>query len=265
MPAPSTRKSQSGGSTCAAVDSAGGRTQLAQLTTVFIVLIVILFLTGPLSYMPIAVLAAIVFVIAVELVDVKTMRQIFLQRPSEFWIALLTAGTVVFVGVEEGIILAIILSLLDHTRRGYRPSNTVLTVDNDGIRRSMPVSSRGQLFPGLIVYRFNHSMYYANCDQFKSEVLELVNGAQPPVSWFCLDLGAADDVDFSAAEAIRETIGLLKQRGIRFTLVEVQANVQTELDRYGITGLVGKQFIFGRIHELEPVYKTQDSEVKGEN
>jgi len=237
------------------VDSAGGRTQLAQLTTVFIVLIVLLFLTGPLSYMPIAVLAAIVFVIAVELVDVKQMRQILLQRPSEFWIAVLTAGTVVFVGVGEGIILAIVLSLLDHTRRGYRPSNTVLSVDSDGIRNSTPVSSRGQLFPGLIVYRFNHSMYYANCEQFKTEVRELITGAQPPISWFCLDLGAVDDVDFSAAEALRETYELLKQRGIRFTLVEVQANVRAELDRYGITKLVGNEYIFGRIHELEPAYK----------
>ncbi len=219
------------------VDSAGGRSQLAQLTTVFIVLVVLLFLTGPLSYMPIAVLATIVFVIAVELINVKEMKQIFLQRPNEFWIAVLTAGIVVFVGVEEGIILAIILSLLDHTRRGYRPSNSVLSIDSDGIRHPTPISSLGQLLPGLIVYCFNHSMYYANCEQFKAEVHELITGAQAPLSWFCLDLGAVDDVDFSAAEALRETIELLKQRGIRFTLVEVQANVHAELDRYGITGL----------------------------
>jgi MFS superfamily sulfate permease-like transporter len=192
------------------------------------------------------------------------MRQIFLQRPSEFWIALLTAGTVVLVGVEEGIILAIVLSLLDHTRLGYRPSNTVLSVDSDGVRHSAPVSSRGQLFPGLIVYRFNHSMYYANCDQFRTEVRELITRAQPPLSWFCLDLGAVDDIDFSAAEALREAYQLLSQRGIRFTLVEVQANVLAELDRFSITRLIGNQYIFGRIHELEPAFKksTSGSEVK---
>lgn len=243
------------------VDSAGGRTQLAQLTTVLIVLVVLLFLTGPLSYMPIPVLAAIVFVIAIELIDVREMRQIFLQRPSEFWIALLTAGIVVFVGVEEGIILAIVLSLLDHTRRGYRPSNTVLSVDSDGIRHSTPVSSRGQLSPGLIVYRFNHSMYYANCDQFKTEVHELITGAQPPLAWFCLHLAAVDDVDFSAAETIRETHELLKQRGIRFVLVEVQPNVRSELDRYGITELIENQYIFDRIHDVDPAYK-QSTQIK---
>jgi MFS superfamily sulfate permease-like transporter len=103
-------------------------------------------------------------------------------------------------------------------------------------------------------------MYYANCEQFKTEVRELITGAQPALSWFCLHLAAVDDVDFSAAEALRETYELLKQRGIRFTLVEVQSNVRAELDRYGITGLIGNQYIFGRIHDLEPAYKqsTQD-------
>jgi high affinity sulfate transporter 1 len=236
------------------VDSAGGRSQLAQLTTVLIVLVVLLFLTAPLSYMPIAVLAAIVFVIGVELVDLKQMRRIFAQRPSEFWVALLTAGTVVFVGVEEGIILAIFLSLLDHTRRGYRPSNTLLSVDKDGQRRTTPVTSRAQLHPGLMVYRFNHSMYYANSEQFKTEVRELATDAQPPLVWFCLDLGSVDDLDFSAADALRETLEGLKQRGIRLVCVEVQDTVRAELDRYGITQLIGPQYIFGRVHEVEAVY-----------
>jgi MFS superfamily sulfate permease-like transporter len=237
------------------VDSAGGRSQLAQLTTVMIVLAVLLFLTGPLSYMPIAVLAAIVFIIGVDLIDVKQMRKILAQRPSEFWIAALTAGTVIFVGVEPGIILAIVLSLFDHTRRGYRPSNVVLSEDQDGRRQTKPVASRAQLHPGLIVYRFNHSMYYANCEQLKTEVRELATGAQPPLSWFCLDFGAVDDVDFSAAEALREICELLKQGGITLVYVEVQDTVRIELDRYGITLLVGTQHIFGRIHEVEAAYK----------
>ncbi len=233
------------------VDSAGGRSQLAQLTTVAIVLAVLLFLTAPLSYMPYAVLAAIVFTIGVELVDVKQMRQIFVQRPSEFWVAVLTAGTVVFVGVEQGIVLAILLSLIDHTRRGYRPKNIVLALDQDGGRQVRPVSSHAQLLPGLIVYRFNHSMYYANCEQLKTEVRELVMGAKPPLSWFCLDLGGVDDIDFSAAESLRQTFELLKQQSIRPIFVEVQDTALAELDRYGIT----TQYVFGHIHEVDAAYR----------
>ena len=239
------------------VDSAGGRSQLAQLTTVCIVVAVLLFITAPLSYMPIAVLAAIVFVIAVELVNVKEMREIFVQRPSEFWVALATAATVVLVGVEQGILLAIALSLIDHTRRGYRPSNSLLSINEQGHWRWLPVAARAQFLPGVIVYRFNHSMYYANCQGFKDEVIRLVTRANPPISWFCLDGSAVDDVDFSAAAALREVYGLLKQRGITLVLVEIQDRVWTEFGRYKITELIGRENEFKTIYDLDTAYKNR--------
>ena len=243
------------------VDSAGGRSQLAQLTTVSIVCAVLLFLTATLSYLPIAVLATIVFVIAVDLVDVRTMRAIFRQRPSEFWVALATAAIVVFVGVEQGILLAIFLSLVNHTRRGYRPTNHVLSIDADGVRRYLSVGSGAQYVPGLIVYAFNHSMYYANSDFFKAEVLELVNAARPQISWFCLDAAAVDDIDFSAAATLREVYGLLKAKGVRFVLSDVQESVRSELDRYQITDLLGSDGIFKTVREVESTYQQSSGSV----
>jgi SulP family sulfate permease len=247
------------------VDSAGGRSQLAQLTTVCIVVTVLLFITAPLSYMPIAVLAAIVFVIAVELVNVKEMREIFVQRPSEFWVALATAATVVLVGVEQGILLAIALSLIDHTRRGYRPSNSLLSINEQGHWRWLPVAARAQFLPGVIVYRFNHSMYYANCQGFKDEVIRLVTGANPSISWFCLDGSAVDDVDFSAAAALREVYGLLKQRGISLVLVEIQDRVWTEFGRYKITELIGRENEFKTIYDLDAAYKNRGGTLEKSN
>ncbi len=244
------------------VDSAGGRSQLAQLTTVCIVVAVLLFMTAPLSYMPIAVLAAIVLIIAIELVNVKKMREIFVQRPSEFWVAVATAATVVFVGVEQGILLAIALSLIDHTRRGYRPSNSVLSIDEHGHWRWVSLIARAQFLPGVIVYRFNHGMYYANCEGFKNEVIRLVTSANPPISRFCLDGSAVDDVDFSAAAALREIHGLLKQRGISLVLVEVQDRVWTEFERYKITELIGKENEFKSIYDLDAAYKHRGGAVE---
>src|SRR5210317_305976 len=90
------------------VDSAGGRSQLSLIITSVIVLLVLLFLTGPLAYMPEAVLSAVVFLIGVDLIDIQGLRRVFAQRQSEFWVALITALTVVLVGVEQGIILAIV-------------------------------------------------------------------------------------------------------------------------------------------------------------
>jgi SulP family sulfate permease len=243
------------------VDSAGGRSQLAQLATVGIVVAVLLFITAPLSYMPIAVLAAIVFIIAAELVNVKEMREIFVQRPSEFWVAVATAATVVLVGVEQGILLAIALSLLDHTRRGYRPSNSLLSIDEREHWRWVPTPARAQFLPGVIVYRFNHSMYYANCQGFKDEVIRLVIDANPSISWFCLDGSAMDDVDFSAAAALREVYGNLKQRGVTLVLVEIQEKVWTEFGRYKITELIGTENSFKTIYDFAASFKRREGAV----
>jgi SulP family sulfate permease len=237
------------------VDSAGGRSQLATLTTSVIVLIVLLFLTKPLAYMPEAVLSSVVFLIGVELVDVKGMRKIYAQRPYEFWVALLTALVVIFVGVEQGILLAIVLSILIHTRHGYRPKNALLSVDKAGKPHMVPVNSQAQAIPGLMIYRFNHSMYYANAEHFSQEVLDLVNTAQPPLSWFCIDATAMDDVDFTAAATLRETYNLLKEKGVRLVFAEVEPDIRRELDQSELTDLFGKDAFFETISDTEAAYQ----------
>ena len=237
------------------VDSAGGRSQVATLTTSVIVLIVLLFLTKPLAYMPNAVLAAVVFLIGIELVDIKGMRKILAQRRDEFWVALITAAVVVFVGVEQGILLAMVLSILIHTRHGYKPKNSVLEVDEVGKIRMAPVSSHAQALPGLVVYRFSHSMYYANSELFTQEVLDLANEADPPLSWLCVDGIAMDDVDFSAAAAMAEIVHQLQERKVKLVLSEIDDNVRAELDRSEVTALIGNDAIFDTLEDVVAAYR----------
>jgi SulP family sulfate permease len=236
------------------VDSAGGRSQLSTLTTSVIVLIVLLFLTHPLIYMPKAVLYAVVFLIGVELVDVRGMRNIYLQRPVEFWVALITALVVIFIGIEQGIFLAILLSILIHTRHGYKPKDTVLSADSSGHQRMVPVSMQSQIKPGLMIYRFNHSMYFANAEHFSDEVIDLVKNAQPSLSWFCIDATAMDDIDFSAAATLRETFTLLKAKGIRVVFAEVEDYIYAELKRSGIIDLVGQESFFDTLDDVLSAY-----------
>jgi MFS superfamily sulfate permease-like transporter len=237
------------------VDSAGGRSQLSTLTTSVIVLIVLLFLTKPLAYMPNAVLAAVVFLIGIELVDVKGMRKIFAQRPMEFWVALVTAAVVVFIGVEQGILLAMLLSILIHIRHGYKPKNNVLEISGAGRFKAAPISSHAQAVPGLLVYRFTHSMYYANAEFFTQEVLDQVKQADPPLSWLCLDGVAIDEVDFSAAATLAEMVNLLRERNVRLVLSEIADNVRAELDRSEVTGLIGKDAIFETLEDVIAAYR----------
>jgi SulP family sulfate permease len=237
------------------VDSAGGRSQLSTLTTSVIVLIVLLFLTRPLIYMPKAVLYSVVFLIGVELVDIKGMRSIYLQRPVEFWVALITALVVIFIGIEQGIFLAILLSILIHTRHGYKPKDTVLSEDSSGRRRMLPVSTYAQIQPGLVIYRFNHSMYFANAEHFSDEVIELVQNARPPLRWLCIDATAMDDIDFSAAATIRETHALLEGKGIRMVFAEVEDYIYQELRRSGIIELVDQDSFFETLDDVQVAYQ----------
>src|SRR5262245_33716103 len=236
------------------VDSAGGRTQLALLVTVVIVVLVLLFLTAPLASMPEAVLAAVVFLVGLDLIDVEGMRRIYVQRRSEFWVALITALMVVFVGVEQGILLAIVLSLIDHTQHGYRPKNVVLVPGETGVWHAQPVATRAQALPGLLIYRFTHSMYYANAQQLSDEVLDLVTRAQPPVRWFCLDASAVDDVDYSAAETLRVLFALLQEQGIRLVVTQVMEDIR-ERSRYKLLQLFGAQAFYDTLEHVVQAYQ----------
>ncbi len=238
------------------VDSAGGRSQVAPLTTSVIVLLVLLFLTAPLAYMPRAVLAAIVFLIGVQLVDSAGMHTIFVQRRDEFVVALITAAVVVVVGVEQGILLAMALSLLDHVRRGYKPKNAVLVADAQHGWRTVSVTSPAQVLPGLIVYRFAASLYYANAHRFSADIIGLVTAADPPLSWFCIDAAAIADVDFSGAATVRETYDTLRERGVRLVWTEVSSDVRAEFDRYDLTDRLGTDAFYDAVTDVVNVYLT---------
>ena len=238
------------------VDTAGGRSQLSLLAMAAIVLLVLLFLTGPLALMPEAALSAIVFLIGVGLIDIAGMRKVFTQRRSEFWVALITALTVVIVGVEQGIMLAIALSLIEHTRHGYRPKNAVLVPGESGGRQPMPVATAAQAAPGLVIYRFTHSLYYANCQQLASEISFLANTTEPPVRWLCLDASAVDDVDYSGAETLRSVHATLKAKGIRLIVAEVMGDLQGKT-RYQFKDLFGADAFYDHLEEVMKQYRQQ--------
>ena len=238
------------------VDSAGGRSQLSLLVMVAIVLLILLFLTGPLAFMPEAALSTIVFLIGLGLIDYEGMRKIYDQRPSEFWVALMTTVTVVVVGVQQGILLAMALSLIEHTRHGYRPKNAVLVPGKLGGRQPEPVATAAQAAPGLVIYRFTHSLYYANCKQLSDEISFLANTAQPPLAWLCLDASAIDDVDYSAAETLRSVHARLTAKGIRMVVAEVMDDLKSQT-RYRFQELLGKEAFYDHLEDVVKQYRQQ--------
>ena len=215
-------------------DSAGGRSQLSQLTAAGVVLIVLVLFTGPLAYLPDAALAAVVFLIAVELIDVKGMRRILAVRKHEFAVALLTTAAVVGLGVEYGIILAIVASIVDHLRHSYSPLNSVLVKSAEGHWRAVPVGPGARTTEGLVVYRFGTSLYYANAAKLAEDIAALV-GHGAPLHWLVLDCAAIGDVDYTASTVLAKAIEHLHQRHTRLVFSSVLGPVRKQLDRYGVS------------------------------
>ena len=230
------------------VDGAGGRSQFATLTTAFVVLVVLLFLTVPLQYLPNAVLSSVVFLIGIELVDIAGLRAIARVRWDEFTVALITAATVVAVGVEQAVVLAVIISIIAHLRRGYRPNDSVIVSSPKGTELVKPAPGSRTL-PGLVIYRFADGLYFANASRFAQEVLEIMSSGDP-VRWFCIDAEAVDDVDYSGSKTLLETHAHLSRHGTRLLFARMPDDVRRSLDRYGITDLIGSDGYYRHIADV---------------
>ena len=239
------------------VDGAGGRSQLAQVTTALIVLIVLLFLTAPIQYMPNAVLAAIVFLIGIELVDIAGMRRVRSRRPDEFVVATIVAATVVLAGVEQGIVVGIIVSMIDHLRRSYRPVTSVLQPSGGTTWHNGAVVPDARSLPGLVVYRFGGSLYYANANLFFEQANQLVSDPTP-LRWFCLDAAAIPDVDYSGGETLRQLHALLTEHGIRMIIAAPLPMVSNALDRYGLARELGDGAIFPTVDAAVAAFRRSE-------
>ena len=220
------------------VDEAKSHTQVAQLTTALVVVIVLLFLTKPLQYLPNAVLSAVVFLIGLKLVDIANMRGIWRLRRDEFWVAALTATFVVCVGVEQGIILAIVLSVILHVKRHYSSRDRVLAWDGSGHLMMQRPTPGTVSEPGLVVYEFGVGLFYANAERLSEEIVGLVDVPEPP-RWFVLDAVAIDDVDYTGGQTLAEIADQLAKRNIVFVVATAGHHLQRELDRFGVSDKLG--------------------------
>ena len=233
----------------AIVDVAGGRSQVSQLTTVGIVLVVILFLTAPISYLPNAALAAIVFSIGLKLIDIKGMRDIWKTHREEFYLAAIAAATVILIGVKEGIITAVFLSLILHVYHSYRPHSAVLIPHSHRFWQPVPPTPGTVSAPGLIIYRFSRDLFYANTTYFSEQVKSLVYGAQFPVQWFILEARAITQIDYSASKTIRDVVRELSTRNVRVIVTGLAPEVRAQFDRDGLTTLIGTDRFFNHLEE----------------
>ena len=171
--------------------------------------------------------------------------------------ALVTAATVVFVGVEQGIILAVVLSLLQHVRRSYRPHTAVVVQDQvDHWQLQEAVPGR-MIVPGMIMYWFGSDLFYANVALFAQQVRKLVNDSPTPVRWLVIDCSAITSLDFSAGRALMDLHQDLAKAGVALALSRLQLRPHGDLERMGLLELVGANRIFDSRHACIQAYQSE--------
>ena len=238
----------------AMVERSGGGSQLAHLVTAGVVALVLLLLTGPLQYLPRCALGAIVFTIAIGLVDLRGLWDIRRESPGEFALATITAAVVVAIGVGAGIVLAMALSLLHHVRHSYRPHTAVL-VEEHGHWRPIAAEAGAQTAPGLLVFQFGADLFYANAAHFAADVRILVAHAPSPVRWLVLDAGAVTSLDYSAARVVRPLLEELSAKGVTLLIAHAEPSLRSDLVRHRLADVITPDRIFERLGDALAVVR----------
>ena len=239
----------------AMVESAGSQSQIAQVATAVTVAIVLLFLTKPLQYLPQCVLGTMVFLVAIHMIDLRSLREIRKESPAEFALALITALFVISVGVEQGIVLAMVMSLLRIVHHSYHPRSGVMISESDGTWKLIPPVAGALTEPGLVMYRFGAALYYANASRFSDEILTLAGRSPTSVRWLIVDAEAITNVDYSAARVVEELQKDLTKAGVAFGFARLPWNTKADFDRHHLTECIGPSMIFNRLHEALDAYE----------
>jgi len=232
------------------VESSGGRSQLAQVATAAVVALVLFFLTKPLQYLPRCVLGSIVFIIAIKLIDIRGLWNISRESPGESALAITTTVVVVLAGVEKGVLLAMVLSLLRVVRHSYQPHTAVLVQGQDAIWQLIPAAPGALTEPGLVIYRFGAALFYANASRFSDEILGLISSETSPVRWLVVDAGAITSVDYTAAWVVRDLQQNLSRHGTELVFAHVQSDLRPDLDRHHLTEAIGPSRIFDTLRGM---------------
>ena len=236
------------GSRTAVNDDMGATSQVSGLAAAAMIAAILLFLTGPIQYLPSAVLGAVIVYAAVKLVDPDQWRSLARSSRTEASIAALTALFVVVLGVLPAIVVAVVLSLADVIRRAARPADAVLgyspTQD-----RYVDVTDHPDagITAGVVVYRIQDRMFFANAHFFKRRLWSAVDGAPKPVRHVVLDASFISDIDASAEVAIREVVDVLRERGIELHVARASMELRERFDEVGLTELVGADNFHGTV------------------
>jgi MFS superfamily sulfate permease-like transporter len=235
----------SSGSRTVIGDALGSRSQLHSLVALTSVVLALVFLRPALEAFPTAALGAIVVYAALRLIDLGEFRRFAAFRRSELLLALATLAAVLVLGVLVGVLVAVGLSVAELLRRVARPHDGILGfVPGTAGMHDVDDYPEARRVPGLVVYRYDSPLFFANAENFRTRALAAVETAPSPVSWFVLNAESNVEVDLTALDALEELRADLERRGVVFAMARVKQDLLAALQAAGLVDRVGTDRIY---------------------
>ncbi|MEU1229412.1 sulfate permease [Streptomyces sp. NPDC005828] len=243
------------GSRTAVAERAGARSQLTGVVGAVLIVLMLVLVPGLFRNLPQPALAAVVITASLSLADIPGAVRLWRQRRTEFLLCCAAFLGVTLVGVLAGIAVAVALSVLNVFRRAWWPYHTVLgrVRDLEGYHdiRSHPAAQR---LPGLVIYRFDAPLVFANARAFRDEIRRLA-GADPRPSWIVVAAEPMTDVDTTAADMLEELDEALDAKGVHLVFAELKDPVRRKIERYGLTRALDPRRFFPTVEAAVAAYR----------
>ncbi|HJY46438.1 MAG TPA: SulP family inorganic anion transporter [Propionibacteriaceae bacterium] len=247
------------GSRTSVNDQMGARTQLSGLLSAGVTALVLLFFTGPVEYLPVATLGAVIVAAALGMIDVAAWRGLARISRVEVAIAAITVVGVISVGVLRALLLAIALSVVDAVRRSATPHDAVLGwVERLNRYADVRLHPSAKVVPGVLVYRLDDRLFFANAHYVKGRIREAVAGAPARVHWLVFDAEALNHVDATGVRTLTELIESLREESITFVFARLHGFMSEHLDEAGIVDLVGEDHLYPTVRAAVQDAPSQD-------
>jgi len=216
-------------------EAAGSRTQMTGVVAAVALLVITVAAPATFRHLPDASLAAIVIAAAISLIDIPALVRLFKVRRSEFVLAISAMLAVAVLGPVSGVVVAVALSILNFLRLAWKP-HTAELVRVDGLKgyHDRGRHPEGKVVPGLLLYRFDAPLFFANAHYFSEDLTRRVAGQGAPVQCVILTAEPVTDIDTTAADALADTVRDLRAQGIEFRFAELKGTIRERLDRYGV-------------------------------
>jgi high affinity sulfate transporter 1 len=245
------------GSRTAVAERSGAKTQFTGITGAVLIILMIVFLPGLFRNLPQPVLAAVVITASLSLADIPGTARLWQQRKVEFALSIAAFLGVALLGVLPGIAIAVGLSILNVFRRAWWPYQAVLgrVAGLEGYHdgRSYPAASH---LPGLVIYRFDAPLFFANAKTFRDEVMRLAH-ASPPPTWILIAAEPMTDVDTTASDILEELDETLNTRGISLVFAELKDPVRGKIERYGLTRTIDPRHFFPTVEAAVTAFRDE--------